>query len=167
MTQLIRIEVEGEVGLPIRGQRYARRMAFGEIGREWSNNMLPDHFNRNQQQKYRYRNRTEKYLKRKKRAARRGQVKGGGVTDLVYSGRTRDSVSGWNRVRAFPSRATVTLNTPKYIRTRYKPGRPNLANELTTVTPTEVRELDRVGGLALDRATAEWQKKNPVRRRIN
>lgn len=167
MTSLIRIAIEGdEIGLPIRGQRFVTKAAFKEIGQEWSRNMLPDHFNRNKQAKYAYRSRTKAYMRRKRREALRGNVKGGGVTDLVFSGRTRDSVMGFNRVQAFPTRATVHLNTPNYARTNYKPGRPNIGAEITKVLPSESRQLDQVGSRKLEQATAQWQKNHPVRRRI-
>ncbi|MGB1278276.1 MAG: hypothetical protein ACPG77_21195, partial [Nannocystaceae bacterium] len=64
-------------------------------------------------------------------------------------------------IRVYPTRATIDLAGPKYFRTNYKPGRPNLAEEVTKVIPSEMQQIDKASEQAMD----EQVKQTKVRKR--
>ena len=135
------------VGVSRDGWRKIRRDAMRAMGEHWFKEMLPQHFDANAKYKYKHRPRSTKYKANKLKLAQRGKVQGGGVTDLVFSGRTRDALlNNIAIIRPFPSRVTVRMQGPPYLTTNFraKSNQPNKPREITTVTEAERKELARV-----------------------
>jgi hypothetical protein len=145
------------VGLLLEGAAAIGRRDLAEMGRQsyaaaaelWLGTMLPNHFRPGASSKYRYRPRTAKYLRTKRRLATIGKVEDGGTQDLVFSGNLRRYLTQRKqRVTRYPTRARVELQGPpgkggtrSYFDIRYRPGRPNLAQEVITVVRDEHQEL--------------------------
>lgn len=171
MVQPVRVHV-GRVMIPARititEQRppdVARRR-FGEMTRVanraavlvWHSQHLPRHFEPNAHYRYRHKARTAKYLKRKSKLAAAGLVERGGRVDNVYSGTLERMVRAWAQVRAFPSRATVTMSGPRYVTMKPKSAtRPHIAAELTTVTTDESQSMALRAEIELGRELEQFR----------
>jgi hypothetical protein len=136
----------------IRQWNEAMREAHAVQGRHWHETMLPRHFSLEARDRYGYQPRGKTYQFYKELAARgkgpfqhQGPVLEQGKMDLVFSGLLRRTMLDPARIRAFPSRVTVTMIGPRYITMRpFKTRQPDKAAEVTAVTPDEQRELDQV-----------------------
>lgn len=127
------------------------RREIGEVTRAsnramaetWVDHMLPTHFGPNARFIYNFAPRTKRYLIRKRKLAAQGKVLDGGTTDLVFSGTMRRMLLNIEPlIRAFPTRATVTMFGPSYLQERPRdPRRPNMAREIKQVTPSQERIL--------------------------
>jgi hypothetical protein len=132
---------------------------FHAIGMKWQKDMLPNHFTLAAKEKYGYRERTNKYKRRKLRA-------GHGITPLVYTGLLKRSLTGFmQRVMAYPTRATIRLVGPSYLTINYKPGRPHLAREILTVAQDEREELTQHGHDVMFKLLEEEAKAAAKRKR--
>lgn len=134
---------EDPAPLSKRAMRELTRDGFREIGQMWQREMVPDHFDPAKQRKYRFRPRSKKYLDRKLREAERGKARKGGRALLVRSGLMEQLLEREQRVRAFPTRATVLLPGPRYVSMRPRGNRQNLGEEATRVTRGEQRRLEK------------------------
>lgn len=105
----------------------------------WFGHLLPKHFQPAAESAYGYRPRKEKTLKRKKRAKQP-------LHALVGTGQTealaRASRGG---IRAYPTRVSFTLYTPRYILQRpRRTTHPDMAREIFTVRQDELRQIEQV-----------------------
>lgn len=124
-----------------RAMRELTRDGFREVGQMWQREMLPDHFDPSRQRKYKFRRRGSKYIERKRRDAERDKARKGGRALLVRSGLMEQLLEREQRVRAFPTRATVMIPGPRYVSMRPRGNRPNLGAEATAVTSGETKRL--------------------------
>lgn len=152
MVVPIKVEISGDTPyLTVRQTRAVLKGTYAVIGRKWLEDYLPLHFHPIAPQRYGYAMRTGATKKKKKRLAAAGKVEDGGRLDLVWSG-----VLKWamlthdHRVDAYPTRATIKLIGPSYLSINYRPGRPNMAREILTVTPDEQKKLAEAGERRLD-----------------
>ena len=125
------------------------REAFGEVGYQWDEQFKMRHFEQGAENQYSYKPRSPKYLARKKggfisgRGGSRYPIPGGGQLPIVYTGATRSAVRQRLFPRTYPTRVTISLPTPSYVRMRpYKRNAPSLGEELTAVTDTEYSDLE-------------------------
>lgn len=119
-----------------------------DIGDYWHDKIFPRHFKPGAAQKYKHAGRTQGYLEKKEKLARRGVVKrvSGQLQDNVFTGRMRADLQRSRIVRGYPTRTTVTMMGPRYVTMRvHKSNQPDKARELTTVTSDEETELARYG----------------------
>ena len=138
---VIEVETWGQVGVSIRNQRLLMRTAHHSAANHWKKKMLKRHFQHRSAKRYGYAQRSGRYLAKKKALARLGKVEMGGRVDLVYTGLLKRSMDANHRITGGPSQATVQLVGPSYLKINYTPGRPHLANELTTVVVDEREEI--------------------------
>lgn len=147
------------------------RNAMGAVGTLWEREFKPRHFASDAGERYAYKPRSPAYLKKKERlaklsgparATRRVSADVGRL--LVYTGATRRAVLQRHLVRAFPTRVSVQIPTPKYVQMRpYKAGRPNLGEELTRVTSDEAREMEKVYAGTLRSQIREYRTEKRIR----
>lgn len=119
--------------------------AHADQGEHWVHEFLPLHFRPGNAERYGFQPRTTTYLATKRKLARRGKAKEGGLVSLVLTGATRDAITRIVAVRGYPTRATVTMVGPRYV--TFRPFRkmgstqPDKVAEITAVTDAEQREL--------------------------
>jgi hypothetical protein len=141
-----------------RAFREMLRAANAAAGRSWHRSALPDHFEPQAHYKYNHKPRSQKWLRRKRRLAAVGRAERGGRVDNVYSGTLERMVRSWAQVRAFPTRATVTMTGPRYVTMKPRSAsRPHIAAELTTVTRDESESLAFAAELTLGRELDQYR----------
>lgn len=138
-------------GLTVRGRRNVLRANNLAIAQTWEAKYLRLHFSASAGRKYGYKNRTRKWLRRKRQLAAQGKVLYGGTRDLVATGRLERAMQSRQIVSATPAFSKVRLIGPNYFRIRYRPGRPNLGEEVTTVVESEKRWLLSAGVAAAEK----------------
>ena len=135
--------------------KYGRKLP--EVTREghrrimlfWHRKYVKRHFNVGARSRYGYKPRSKKYLWRKGqliKAVASGIVALNSRHDMVLTGLTRDKALGRPHVKAWPTRAKLTMFTPSYVKMKpnlSKRNAPNLGQELTRTIPEEKREMDR------------------------
>lgn len=118
------------------------RRAFSHIGHYWYKNFFPEHFTVQAKHKYNHRPRSKKYLEQKQKLARRGIAAMGGAVDNVFTGDMARQLLSGAIIRGFPTRATVTMRGPSYMRINFRSGnQPNKKRELVALTREEMRFL--------------------------
>jgi hypothetical protein len=121
----------------------AAKAAHELVAKYWHEKILPRHFTVEARTKYKHKPRSEEWKKRKKRLAKVGKVKRGGIIDLIATGATHQSLTEYADIRAYPTRFSVTMHGPDYIGMRpMNPKMPNMGAEVTRVTPDEQDEMD-------------------------
>ncbi len=106
----------------------------------WHTHDLPQHFRTGAAQKYDYKPRTPRYLRRKRR-------KLGGTPPLTWSGLMRRMLQQFPRITKTQRHAVIRMTAPRYVRQvgSYRGGNhPPLGEEALRTTPQEARELSRV-----------------------
>lgn len=136
------------------------RAGYEALGRHWIRRYLPLHFRSGNATRYKMQPRSAAWIKRK-------QKKGRQVL-LIDRGTLKALVLGGASLRAYPSRATVTLPGPTYLNARPNPrgrgrNRPNMAREILEVRDDELQELSRVGGDAFRKAL---ESRRRVKRKV-
>lgn len=123
--------------------RKACKTAFAAIAWHWFKTMLPRHFTVQARHKYNHRPRSKKWNDRKQALAKRGVAAMGGMIDNVFTGRMMEAVTRQAAVRAFPTRARVSMFGPNYMKINFRSGssQPNKKKEMVAVTKEELREL--------------------------
>lgn len=165
----------------------AKLGAHDAIGKKWHSEMLPSHFHKGAPEKYGHAKRSSSYLKRKrimaakqKRLPGGGTVQRGGQIDNVYSGDMERSLKRVGVIRAYPSRATVTMSGPRYMTMRVFEGnradavtkgwtygkgktfsqragkQPDKVKEITTTTEQERKILAEAADVVFERHAAGW-----------
>ena len=137
--------------ISVRKFREIMKRNHARLARGWHQHMLPQHFTQPAAGggKYGYAMRDPKYVAAKRELAqrqRRGKprVVDGGRFALVKSGDTRRQAMLAPEVKAYPTRARLTLFVPIYASMRPRPGAaPNLGKELVKVTAAESRILQK------------------------
>jgi hypothetical protein len=151
-----------QLGVSTRAWKEICRETMAEVGRHWFESFLRLHFREGAAARYGYQPRTAKYIRSKIKAAKKGKALAGGVVPLLYTGDLREEVQGYVYVRAFPTRATLTLHGPKYLSMTPRGSRPNMGQEITAVSDEERFQMaalmaDRLGAkmdaLGLDAVT--------------
>lgn len=173
--QEIRSEKDRPEGVSIRVWRDVAKTSFRAMAYHWHEHMLPLHFGSAARRKYGggvYKERTTKWIarklkisytevrnaanikagesnddrQRKMQVARQQIVSArGGANYNIDTGTLRQAVKNVI-VRAFPGRFRLEMPVPSYI-----PGRrrsdldPDIRAELTSVLPSEVEELQKIG----------------------
>jgi len=123
--------------LSTRGWNEITRRAHQREMLTWFRTKLRGHFTEGAKGKYGYKRRSSKYRKYKRRVK-------GHLQPIVYSGLTyAAAVGGTPLIRAFPRRATLTLNTRNYVKMRpLTRNAPNLGEEMTRLTHQETRSIE-------------------------
>ena len=117
----------------------------------WHSHMLPGHFERQAHAQYGYKNRSEKWIKRK-------LYKTGQAVDLVFTGRLKRDAIRSIRISGTANKAQGVLDLPKYAyQTRRYATRqaPNKAAEIIAITEAEMTQL----AVELDRRLGETLNK--------
>lgn len=136
-----------EIGhVPKRQLRDMNREAHLRTAQLWNKRYLPGHFKvtKNQRGKYRHKERSKNYEERKHRIGSKGTrfVRNQGRFDNVYTGHMRKLLNRRHVVKAFPTRATISMPGPRYISMRPKDrSRPHKAAEILFVTAAEKEVL--------------------------
>ncbi len=139
-----------ELGLSGREIKRLMKEVHQEIGEYWFDRMVKDHFREGAAQRYGYKPRTNKYLKRKARDVQKGKALT--TADLIYSGLLRSRVTQrqWMDVHAYSTRVSVVMHGPKYVSMRpKKSNHPNLGEEITATTEDQRKELAWFAAVAL------------------
>lgn len=118
----------------------ATKAGFFEAGHQWFEQMMPEHFTPAGASKYGYANRTALYLIRRNRG---GPGHPATTDPLTWSGRTKEMARSYGKTLATSAGVTVTMKVPSYIKNimRRSGNVPNMASELTRVTPEEAELL--------------------------
>lgn len=164
---LLKVEVNSDLELTVRSTRAALKRTFYLVGLFWQRNFLKKHFTTSAPSIYGYRPRTPKTLARKRQLAARGLVESGGHIALVHSGVLRRALTHFtHRQDAYPTRVTIHLIGPSYFKTNYRPGRPNLGQEVTAISADEREQLRRFAqDTVRDEGLVEF-KKSKIRKII-
>ncbi len=144
-----------------RAEVRARKESFQVMADTWVEKFLPLHFQPGNRERYGFTSRSDEYLERKrnlakatsgsdKRATRRRPVQFDGEVDLVFHGDLAKDVTSNYEIKAYPSRATITLGSgalPYLISRPRRDRKVNMANEIRVVTDEEMRELVAIQAL--------------------
>jgi hypothetical protein len=123
---------EGET---TRGFKKASKAAMSETVNAWHDDILPRHFRSGAANRYGYRKRGLKYIKRK-------QAIVGFNAPLVYTGRSRDMAKANIVVTANAAGARGTMQLPYYWRKGMRG--PDKQAELTGIIAPEIQELKKI-----------------------
>ena len=128
----------------VRAFRDLLKGAWQAVGEWWDKEIKPRHLDADAADRYGYQPRKDFTLKRKAAIAKHSpRVLYGGKRPLIWSGRTREAVLLTQIPRAFPTRMTIEMPTPKYVQMNpKKPSHPNLGEELTRLTPDELAQAE-------------------------
>ena len=105
MTVTGKIEYTGSPRALAKARRGAVKDANKDAVRFWHRRYQPEHFTESATKRYKYRSRTEKYMRRKARIK-------GHQRPLVWSGRTMLLVASTLRVTGTSKRATGSMSAP-------------------------------------------------------
>jgi len=159
------ITTDQPADISARGWRRALVAGWFAVGVYHDEVVQPRKFEPGAEQRYQYQARSKKYLERKQRGGEATwKIKDGGRTPLVYSGVTRTRTLARQLPRAFPTRVWVDIPTPPYIQMRPDRRRwnmPAMGVELTSVTPDEIREMEKIFIAAVE---AQLNKERETRR---
>lgn len=154
----ILITEERPADVSARAFREMLRAANAKAGHLWHRDALPNHFSPQAHYRYRHKTRSQKWLKRKLKLAAAGRAERGGRVDNVYTGTLERMVRSWAQVRAFPTRATVTMIGPRYVTMKPRSAsRPHIAAELTTVSRDESESMAFVAEMTLGRELDQFR----------
>jgi len=145
----------------VRGWREMLKGAWQAVGQWWDRTVKPRLFDADAADKRGWKPRTERYRRAKiRRAAKDSRIKEGGQRDLILTGQTRTDVMRQQVPKAFPTRVTVQIPTREYVQMRPKaPGRPNLGEELATVTAEEQAEGAQIWQAEFERRWNAYEKR--------
>lgn len=132
--------------------RQMQRNGMRAVGDHWHGTMLPKHFTPQAKYTYGHEPRSNKWKNIKLKLAQRGKAIMGGQVDNVLTGAMMAAVKGKSTIRGFPTRCTVYMSGPGYMKStgfsrkklRHVSRQPNKIREMLTTTPKEAEELKRV-----------------------
>lgn len=154
---IIRLQIRFKPDFGARSRKANRILkAAHEAGaRFWHRVCLPRHFTRGATGRYGFRLRSEQYHSSKKKR---------GKPALVYSGVTRETALRTIGVKAYPTRATLTLYTPSWIPQRpRRPNMPDMADELFRVRDDEQKQIEAVEQATAEKMLREMKETRTVR----
>jgi len=137
------------------------RALHESLGEFWHKTLLPSHFTDRAAARYGYQPRTFKHRRRKRREGKRD-------IPLVYTGTMERLLTQYAQIRAYPSRFSVTMIGPRYVRMRpARPSMPNLGDEATRVDAQDERRMtehaNRVLPGIIDHETRSHRRRNRIR----
>jgi len=142
---VVRIDEKNSLRLSRRVRREIYTATWRAVADRWQKKWLPRHFARRARTRYNYAPRTEKWKKYKKWAAANSKtvnVKKGGRVDIVFTGLTERQFRRRHAVRAFPTRATISMHGSKYITMRLnRKNKKAMGQEIVRHIPEEIRDL--------------------------
>ena len=149
-----RLSADEHPGIRVRQLSDIGKLVHYAMGREWADDLLPEHFQPGAINVFGYQPRKRSTLIRKAKLAKLGVVQDGGLLPLVHTGRLRSMLTGHSQpVIGTANRTTVHLNGPSYFSIRpYKSGRPNLGAEVTAVSARHERLITAVADRTFHRA---------------
>lgn len=141
--------------------RQMQRNGMRDVGEYWFRNMLPQHFTPQAKQLYEHRPRSRKYQLNKENLAQRGIVKLGGRVDNVFRGYAMQSIKSTAIIRGFPTRCTVFMHGPDYLRMKFKAGtnQPNKTREIVTTTPKESEQLKQILVKSMEKQLRHYRRR--------
>lgn len=147
---LTTVTIEPPIKASKRAIKEATREGHRKQGETWFREMLKDHFIPSARQRFHHKPRKRTWIKRKIKAAQRGEAIKGGLVDNVFTGLMERLLTSHRSIKAFPTRVTITLFGPSYIRMQPRdPNKPHKAAEIFTVARDQEQRLTDV----LDRVT--------------
>lgn len=155
MVYATQVVIDGEaIWGNARGIKPYVKATLQDAVRYWHRKYIKRHFRSGAAERYGYKKRSAKYVRRKLRAKHHS-------SPLVWTGRTRDSVSSHIRVSGTAKQATGRMVAPWYIKmvpsTR---NAPNLGDEIARTTEQEERDVRRY----MERVFAERIRKHRTRK---
>jgi len=143
---------ERPADVSIRRFRGIKRAAHVEQGTHWHQVIFPRRFTIRAAASDQHQPRSGPYKKRKRRLARdrvrlkNGRyVQKGGQADLVFSGEMEESLTRFAAIRGFPTRATVTMEGPRYTTLRpYRRAGPDKVSEMQFLRADELHDLEEI-----------------------
>lgn len=131
------------------------RAAYLKMAKWWYDNILPLHFTKQAPTRYSHKPRSAKYLRHKRKKAAQGKVKYGGLIDNVYTGAMEEMLRSVAEIRAYPTRAVLSMTGPRYMTMtpftgdrskgyRYGKNRSQVISKTAGQQPDKVAEITRV-----------------------
>ena len=162
------LDIVSDPDIETLAKRVPRLMKFAleRTAMHWHSDMLPKHFERKAQRKYRYQARRRGYQTRKRTFAKRDKnIQKQGRAPLVYSGLTEGLAESRKVIRAFPTRVRMRMPSPKWVTPRPKdPAKPNLHDEIVRVMPGENNTLARVFRKNFNLGIGQFGRAKKIRR---
>lgn len=165
LSQYVQLEINGRViaghdddrpgGMPIRAFRVIMKHVMQTIAYKWFNDFLPSHFERTAYFRYpgTYKKRTASYFARhfKEPGLTAAEViaKQRRIHEPMVKTGTLRAATQHAVIRAFPTRASIKIAKPHYLRKRPVPHQPDMVAEIKVVNSQERRVLDRLGNETL------------------
>lgn len=137
------------------------KTAFTAAVQYWHARQLPIHFDF-RQNRYRFKPRSKKYQREKARRFKPLPVIKGGTILLVRSGLLERSLEASHPISAYPTRATIKMPAPSYVRPR-DPRRPKLAEEATMTTTDDERKIIEVFEQTLQKQIDQYRARKTSR----
>lgn len=131
------------------------RQVHQELGQFWFDNFAVEHFRPGADTKYRYKPRSEAYLRRK-----------GNRPPLVFRGGLAREVLANATIRGFPSRFTVTMKGKDYALQRLTRNYPDVRSEITTIAQAEEDLMIRFAEHRLAELVMAEKNKKRTRRKL-
>lgn len=168
MPVLIRATITHDGELTARAHNRAMKGTMGDVATAWNKKIKGRHFRSGAATKYGYKPRTAAWMRRKLRSPIRAPD---ARLPLIYTGALKRQVLRSRNIKAFPTRATVDLQTPPYVKSRPNPNgrgrnRPNMGQEITAITADEIHELDVVAEKSYERRVLVEMRNRRSRKRI-
>lgn len=123
----------------------AIREALQQVGEEWLEAMLPEHFTHRGASEYGYAKRGSKYERRKLR-------KHGHTYPLVWTGTLKEEMARNARVRATSRSVRITMQGPRYMNYRPQGHLLTLSEEARLVSRRDREQLERLAAEAFEKA---------------
>lgn len=135
----------------------AIRYGMFAVAQFWHENILPNHFERGANRKYKHKRRKKKYSAIKRKFAlgetiinpETGQAEShsvvkGGVVDIAFEGHTERKAEESHSIRVTRNGFVLKMRVPRYILGRRRGDYPNMRKELSYITTEEAMLLGRV-----------------------
>ena len=151
-------------GMPLQPKGIARkkmndilRGAWFLVGVHWHKKMRPKHFTEAGAREYRYQRRSKAYLKRKL-----NPKTGPGHTRPLEFSRQSRKLTKIRDVRPTAKGVRIVMGANKF-NFRASINAPNMRDEMTTVSASEQREIERLLGRLIERGIAQDRTRTTVR----
>ena len=160
---LKRTVIVEKIGMPtsiFKSRKYSklRKLALEEVGLMYFKKILPKHFKSENEHEYNYKQRSTKYLKYKRKKARK---KGQTDSPLVFRGTLRRMLLNNGNVRATSKRVVIRSQVPSYI------GRAGvnsyISDELKQLSKADRRRISMTFGNVYSKLLKEEKFKERVK----